>query len=67
VHHRGPTMALGPCWWLTFWRTACRGGDPTHAIIESMRAAGRFVKTDVTHRAQVAALVAAAEEFGGPT
>jgi NAD(P)-dependent dehydrogenase (short-subunit alcohol dehydrogenase family) len=42
--------------------TPREGGTPTH---ESVSCEGRFVRTDVSKPAEIAAAVAAAEEFGG--
>lgn len=42
-----------------------RGESPTVKEIEALGGVSRFVRTDVTQRAQVDALVAAADEFGG--
>ena len=45
--------------------TPREGGGPTVAEIEALGGTARFVRTDVSKRAEVEALVAASEEFGG--
>lgn len=45
--------------------TPREGGEPTAEAIKTLGVPARFVKTDVSKRAENDALVAAAEEFGG--